>query len=846
MTVLTLLCVYLLGGITFLPLLLACCLLPKYLRPPETRSIERCREPWVERVTRNSAKSRVPDGVKEGNPQSKNDDHPTADVAAAYFAVCREFDPSAANGKPVEKPTPSGPSLASESPSVYKSMYRSVFERGKTSTPKLDSEQINGRALRNPRKIFYVVLRHRHLMLYDDQEELEVRHVIFLAHYHVDCYAGGEDIPEGDLFIKRNALRLTRIKRDEGLPADFRPYYLFSNNTSEKEDFFHALVQNQDAEGYLPRPLQFENDHMVKLIQQLHGSGESLQTKWFNALLGRMFLALYRTQGAQSRIRSKISRKIARVPKPSFIESVGVGAVNLGTRAPIFTNPKVREMSLDGDLTIEADVAYYGGFGLEIAATARIDLGTRFRARSINLVLSGTLRELSGHVLFRFKPPPSNRIWMTFETMPKMSLSVEPVVSSRQITYGMITRAIESRIREIVKDTVVVPNWDDVPFSDSMDQLVRGGLWDAPEEVRTEKPVRNDQPESECSGNGGMNAMPFKQNSVGEAFRSGDSRDGSAPSLISSSDSAISAESTYENVQISEESLKLKASSSIPLNHPQDPSAKSQPELSVDIDPKMLSEDSAVLTQDVVSIQRPEQEADLSPPSPSEHPAGRQSIPSARQSRTPNGNLNSGRSTSAVSDRSPSLVNNSSQLSISSAQTQTDDSISEGRLQQDLTANGTQVADAPDQSWKKKPSIGSLAAATKKWSWNVGTGANKQKNVASVTFGTESTPDVAEPIGRGRPLPPPGVPLPGPAKESWTAPSLGLGKRKPVPSSKATVVQSPRTASTLENTSSRGILVSSIDLQEETSAMPDSPRLLARAVHGVDSLSDERQSAALS
>jgi hypothetical protein len=47
-----------------------------------------------------------------------------------------------------------------------------------------------------------------HLMLYDNEDQLEVRHVISLAHYRTDVYAGGEKIPEGELWIKRNCMLL--------------------------------------------------------------------------------------------------------------------------------------------------------------------------------------------------------------------------------------------------------------------------------------------------------------------------------------------------------------------------------------------------------------------------------------------------------------------------------------------------------------------------------------------------------------------------------------------------------------------------------------------------------------
>jgi hypothetical protein len=45
-------------------------------------------------------------------------------------------------------------------------------------------------------------------MLYDNEDQIEVRHVISLAHYQTDVYAGGERIPEGELWIKRNCMSI--------------------------------------------------------------------------------------------------------------------------------------------------------------------------------------------------------------------------------------------------------------------------------------------------------------------------------------------------------------------------------------------------------------------------------------------------------------------------------------------------------------------------------------------------------------------------------------------------------------------------------------------------------------
>ncbi|PVI06546.1 hypothetical protein DM02DRAFT_649668 [Periconia macrospinosa] len=400
------------------------------------------------------------------------------DVASGYFAVCREFVPGGINGKAPERTNPTGAVTSIESPSVYQSMYRSIFDRNKVQSPSMDGPQGKSKRARN---VFYVVLRLGYLMLYDDSEQLEVRHVISLAHHDVEIYAGGQSIPEGELWIKRNCIRLSPrpslIKNGEA-----KPFFFFSDNCSEKEDFYHAILQSQEWKAETtpaaPLPQKFDTPDLVKLVQQLHATEENLHTRWINALIGRLFLALYKTQDVDRMIWTKISKKIARVPKPALISGINVQRIDMGHLPPFITNPKLRELTVDGDLTIEADISYKGNFRLDISALARIDLGTRFKAREVTFVLATILRKLEGHILIRIKPPPSNRLWVTFETAPKMVLSLEPIVSSRQITYGVILRAIESRIREVVNETLVLPNWDDIPFTSTESHAYRGGLWE--------------------------------------------------------------------------------------------------------------------------------------------------------------------------------------------------------------------------------------------------------------------------------------------------------------------------------------------------------------------------------
>ncbi|KAF3930246.1 hypothetical protein ABW20_dc0105647 [Dactylellina cionopaga] len=424
--------------------------------------------------------------LKRKNSQDNKDAQQLSeskDVAAGYFAVTREYVPGGVNGKPPERPAPNG-NLPTESPSVYQTMYRSLFERKPAATSSAASSN-NSKG----KNVFFVVLRHGHLMLYDDSEQVEVRHVISLTHHSVSIYGGeGEAIPEGELYIKRNAIRLVYRKSSSSsskTAPSTKPFFLFSENCSEKEDFYFALVKNQereeskDGQSSQSKPLGFETKHIISLVQRLHSSEEDLQTRWLNGLVGRIFLALYRTNEVEEHIRSKVTKKIARVKRPAFLSNIIVQKIDCGEGAPFITNPKMRELTADGEFSIEGDVKYAGNFRIEISTVATLSLGNRFKPRQVPLVLAVVFKKLEGHAILRIKPPPSNRFWFTFSETPKMDIAVEPIISSRMVTWNLVLRPIENRIKEVIAETLVSPNWDDIPFIHTDNEPLRGGVWES-------------------------------------------------------------------------------------------------------------------------------------------------------------------------------------------------------------------------------------------------------------------------------------------------------------------------------------------------------------------------------
>lgn len=705
-----------------------------------------------------------------------------------------------------------------------------------------------------------MLYRHGHLMLFDDDEQLEVRHVIALAHHDVSVYNGGDRIPEGELWIKRNAICLSR-KTDAGeVTADgtvSKPFFLFSENCSDKEDFYFALLRNQERHPHSndnpPIPLQYDvkvraslnpnfgssffffffwtlsltfltlSQHVIELVQRLHSSEEHLQTRWINALMGRLFLALYKTSGVEDFIRAKITKKISRAKTPSFLSGITLRKVDMGEGAPYLTNPRLKDLTVDGECVVEADVKYTGNFRIEVATTARIELGSRFKAREVNLVLAVVLKKLEGHALVRIKAPPSNRIWMSFQTMPKLEMTIEPIVSSRQITYTLILRQIENRIKEVFAETLVYPNWDDSPFSHTDDKKWRGGIW-ADDDRAPEAPDL----ESSAAKDGDVDQLRDLEESVEtsevqmdpvERSMSVPAVEASAPSTLFARKAAKSAlnlknskatgSSSSFDARTSKERPRSMRSGSFSAAFPvvstdtmnvdayRNAKATEQSDAASGLAAlSARSQNSSPVTTPVASPSRAHNFAEKTGSTSSASSAhSKLSEKSSMNDRTPQPSVNiptivAESSTMNTSPVAESPINNTRSLeSLIPETTKSSETIKslghESRQETSSSSSSSGKSNDADKSGAPEKrltlqAVTSAAATAKRWGLNA-----LQRHSDSLVANRERAdsnngrPDTSMPMGRGRPLPPPGMPLPPPDRKTKTAP-IPVPKRKPV------------------------------------------------------------------
>lgn len=356
---------------------------------------------------------------------------------------------------------------------------------------------------------FYAVIKHGNLFLYrDNSPKSNLIHAISLQDSFVTLWPRDtkHEIPDSALFSKRTCISILRkgatsLKNGE---LGFTPnesseddtqtasqFFLYFGNNMEKEDWYFDLInvsKNETTSGsktnglidpnVSARAAHLRTADMLYLIQTINSTEGQLTTKWINAILGRLFLSLQRTETLKYFFHERLYQKLSKVKKPDFLDDFVVEEVDVGNSAPIFTNPKLIELSLEGLTKISCDFLYKGDLSVLVSTKATINLGSRFKQREVALQLSLKLKELSGPLIFLMKPPPSNRVWYTFKTEPILDVEVEPVVSSNKLSYNMITNAIKGKFAEALKESLVQPNWDDIVFFSTEKDIYRGGIWE--------------------------------------------------------------------------------------------------------------------------------------------------------------------------------------------------------------------------------------------------------------------------------------------------------------------------------------------------------------------------------
>lgn len=495
---------YLVGGVTFLPLVL----LVVFWRPTKTK--DQTLAPWRAGEIEEKANSGL-DCVKQGWIYVTHEPLPSLDElsnngetvgespdARSAYLLLYKLVTKAEDGRDES-------SVKTEHPGQPQN---SVTSQGTGPVPAAGPKPPAAPLVASKKHRYFGVLKHGNLFLYKDERMHNVKHVIVLLHHTVALWP--RTLLDALLFTKYSLIAILKSEwlrprrfldvdrsadphhvtladvLQPGLswPAPQGLIFVYTDTNSDKEDWYFALVRaSKDTAGPLAaeshaRTLHLDTEALVALIRTLYGSEGQLQLKWFNALVGRLFLALQNTDMMKDYLVGRIERKLNKIKTPGFLDKFQITKVVPGFLAPFLTYPVLKEISPNGDLLLSFNVHYSGGISIQLATKVNINLGSRFKTREVDVLLSITLEHISGPMLLKMKPPPSARLWYTYEREPAMSLKIEPVISSRQLSYPIITSTIEKKFKEALRDSLVLPHWDDLVFYPTPESLYRGGIWE--------------------------------------------------------------------------------------------------------------------------------------------------------------------------------------------------------------------------------------------------------------------------------------------------------------------------------------------------------------------------------
>ncbi|OAD69622.1 hypothetical protein PHYBLDRAFT_182803 [Phycomyces blakesleeanus NRRL 1555(-)] len=337
------------------------------------------------------------------------------------------------------------------------------------------------------REPLYAVIKHNTMFVFNSEQEEECRLIIPVHDYNISIYP--PRTTDAGIFGRTSSI-LLEPKKPSNTKKGSEEYnlqhslYLKCTRATDKEDWYLGLkaasTLMDDVDSVNQTSAEMVNSTMFSLsaadrwMSSVMRPEEDGHTDWLNGILGRLFLGVYRTDKARAYFEAKLVEKIKKMRRPGFVEQIKVRRVDPGQSVPRLVKPRLVSITPQGMLVADVDIEYDGGLSVEIETDVSWSYSSRRKPIRLQLVLAVKLKTFSGKCMFKIKPPPSNRCWIGFYETPDMTWEFTSIVSEKQIKLQMVMNAMEAKIREIITDSMVLPNMEDFKYMETDGQ---GGIF---------------------------------------------------------------------------------------------------------------------------------------------------------------------------------------------------------------------------------------------------------------------------------------------------------------------------------------------------------------------------------
>lgn len=325
-------------------------------------------------------------------------------------------------------------------------------------------QKMKGRSRGRFTGVYFLVMKHDSLFLYESEEQTVCCSVILIRDCKVDMFP--HSLTMDELYHKIYPIRILSKNHDIPLYEGKPSIYIYAPNGSEKEDWFFAMRRVLNAST-----LQIENAQsglklaeaifMERLGRYARCPQIDTSSQWLNALGGRIFYNLFRSADIERFLRLKVQKKIDAEPVPFFLGELNLKTISPGQSIPMVSKGQLHSVGHDGEVIASMDVFYPGGLRITIATDIRWDI-PRVKTIVVPVEMSIQIRRFTGRAMVRIKAPPSDRLWVGFYKQPHLDIDVEPALSSTAISWSVIKSGLLKQMNDTIAEYLVLPNMEDL------------------------------------------------------------------------------------------------------------------------------------------------------------------------------------------------------------------------------------------------------------------------------------------------------------------------------------------------------------------------------------------------